>query len=202
MASLQKSLNCNHSQAQGKLLRRVNSAYPVLVLNADFRPLSYFPLSLWSWQDAIKAIILNRVQVIAQYDDVVRSPNFEIKIPSVISLKEYVRQDRGLAFTRFNLFLRDGFQCVYCGSGKDLTFDHVIPRAQNGKTTWENIVTACTKCNAKKGGRTPKQARMELNCTPHIPSAYELLEMGRRFPPNHLHETWLDWLYWDIELET
>ncbi|MBN8646852.1 MAG: HNH endonuclease [Caulobacterales bacterium] len=200
MIALQQNY-CNEAQTQNRVARRAGNGHPVLVLNADYRPLSYFPLSLWSWQDAIKAIILDRVQVVAEYDEYVHSPSHTIRLPSVISLKEYVRQDRSLAFTRFNLFLRDGFKCLYCGSGHDLTFDHVIPRAYGGKTCWENIVTACSKCNAKKGGRTPKEARMELRHPPHRPNLYELQTMGRKFPPNYLHDTWLDWLYWDIELE-
>lgn len=191
----------NNIKGQSHFPRRANTNFPVLVLNADFRPLSYYPLSIWSWQDAIKAIFLEKVQIISQYGETIRSPNFEMQIPSVICLKEYVKQDRNLAFTRFNLFLRDGFECVYCGSKKDLTFDHVIPRSQGGKTTWENIVTACSKCNAKKGGRTPKEAKMELAFKPYRPNIYQLQSIGRRFPPHYLHETWLDWLYWDIELE-
>lgn len=173
---------------------------PALVLNADYRPLSYLPLSLWSWQDALKAVFLEKVEVIANYEDVIHSPNFEMNLPSVISLRQYVHQERQLAFTRFNVFLRDGFSCVYCGSKNELTFDHVIPRSLGGKTTWENIVAACSHCNMKKGGRTPSQARMPLNFKPHRPSQYELQEMGRRFPPRYLHQSWLDWLYWDIEL--
>lgn len=177
------------------------SDFPVLVLNADYMPLSYFPLSLWSWQDAIKAVYLDRVEVLSCYDEFVHSPNFDMQLPSVISLKEYVKQDRSLAFTRFNLFLRDGFSCVYCGSKQDLTFDHVIPRRLGGKTAWDNIVTACSHCNPKKGGRTPQQAKMPIPYKPYRPSIFELQEIGRRFPPNHLHQTWIDWLYWDIELE-
>ena len=86
-----------------------------LVLNADFRPLSYFPLSLWPWQDSIKAVFLDRVNVLAEYDEVVRSPTVEMRVPSVISLKEYVAPARRPAFTRFNVFLRDRFDCQYCG---------------------------------------------------------------------------------------
>ena len=86
---------------------------PALVLNADFRPLSYFPLSLWSWQDSIKAVFLDRVNIVSEYDQMVRSPSFEMRLPSVIALKEYVPQSRKPAFTRFNLFLRDRFACQY-----------------------------------------------------------------------------------------
>ena len=118
---------------------------PALVLNADFRPLSYFPLSLWSWQEAVKAVFLDRVNIISEYDRVVRSPNFEIKLPSVISLKEYIPAARRPAFTRFNVFLRDRFSCQYCNEPfptQELTFDHVIPRSKGGRTTWENLGVA------------------------------------------------------------
>ena len=184
-----------------QVLRRPPSGCPALVLNADFRPLSYYPLSLWPWQEVIKAVFLERVDVISTYEQVVRSPSFEMRLPSVVSLKHYVAQDRAPAFTRFNLFLRDAFSCQYCGQGADLTFDHVIPRSRGGRTTWENIVTACAPCNLQKGGRTPREAQMRPAKAPARPSAYELQDLGRRFPPNHLHESWLDYLYWDVELE-
>jgi 5-methylcytosine-specific restriction endonuclease McrA len=184
-----------------QVLRRPPSGCPALVLNADFRPLSYYPLSLWPWQEVIKAVFLERVDVISTYEQVVRSPSFEMRLPSVVSLKNYVAQDRAPAFTRFNLFLRDAFTCQYCGSGQDLTFDHVRPRSRGGRTTWENIVTACAPCNLMKGGRTPSEARMHPARAPSRPTAHELQHLGRRFPPNHLHESWLDYLYWDVELE-
>ena len=184
-----------------QVLKRPPSGWPALVLNADYRPLSYYPLSLWPWQEVIKAVFLERVDVVATYDQVVHSPSFEMQLPSVVSLKSYVPQDRAPAFTRFNLFLRDKFACQYCGCGRDLTFDHVIPRAQGGRTTWENVVTACAPCNLKKGGRTPQQAKMPLHIAAIRPTSWHLQEHGRRFPPNYLHDTWHDWLYWDVELE-
>lgn len=177
---------------------------PALVLNADFRPLSYFPLSVWPWQEAIKAVVLERVNVVSEYDRVVRSPSFEIPLPSVISLKEYVSQARRPAFTRFNVFLRDRFVCQYCGDGfpaHDLTFDHVVPRSRGGRTTWANVVSACAPCNLRKGGRMPSRAAMHPLRPPRQPSMWELQENGRAFPPNFLHESWRDFLYWDAELE-
>ncbi len=96
---------------------------PALVLNADYRPLSYYPLSLWSWQDAIKAVFLDRVNIIAEYDHAVSSPTFSMRLPSVVCLKSYVKPARYPAFTRFNVFLRDKFECQYCGSEDELTFD-------------------------------------------------------------------------------
>jgi len=188
-------------EASVQVLSRPPSGAPALVLNADYRPLSYYPLSLWPWQETIKAVFLGRVEVVSTYETVVHSPTFEMRLPSVVSLKNYVAQDRPPAFTRFNLFLRDSFACQYCGRGEDLTFDHVIPRSRGGRTTWENIVTACAPCNLSKGGRTPREAGLQPHRMPHRPTMYELQDHGRRFPPNHLHESWLDYLYWDIELE-
>lgn len=181
--------------------KRPPNGGPALVLNADFRPLSYYPLSLWCWQDVVKAVFLERVDVVAEYDYSVRSQNFEMRLPSVIALREFIPQNRPPAFTRFNVFLRDGFACSYCGSPENLTFDHVIPRSKGGRTSWDNIVAACAPCNLKKGGRMPKEAKMFPARKPARPSHYQLQEIGRKFPPGHLHETWMDYLYWDIELE-
>lgn len=175
-----------------------------LVLNADFQPLSYFPLSLWNWRDAVKAVFLDRVNTLSEYDRVVRSPSFEMRLPSVIALKEYAPNSRRPAFTRFNVFLRDRFRCQYCGGrlpAHELTFDHVVPRSRGGRTGWTNVVTACARCNLRKGNRLPADARMRPARPPRAPTAWELREKGRAFPPNYLHESWRDYLYWDSELE-
>jgi len=82
---------------------------PALVLNADYRPLSYYPLSLWSWQDAVKAAWLDRVQIVAEYDDIVRSPTTAIRIPSVVVLRDYVKPQSTVAFTRFIYFCAMSF---------------------------------------------------------------------------------------------
>jgi len=175
-----------------------------LVLNADFRPLSYFPLSIWSWQDTVKAVFLDRVSVISEYDRKIHSPSFEMRLPSVIALKEYVPAARRPAFTRFNVFLRDRFHCQYCGGNfatNELTFDHVVPRSKGGRTTWDNVVTACAGCNLMKGGHFAHRAGMHPRTAPHKPSVSELQNNGRLFPPNYLHVSWADYLYWDIVLE-
>jgi 5-methylcytosine-specific restriction endonuclease McrA len=180
-------------------------ACPALVLNADFRPLSYFPLSLWSWQDAVKAVFMDRVMTLSEYERVVRSPSFEMRLPSVIALKQFIPLNKRPAFTRFNVFLRDMFACQYCASRqetRELTFDHVIPRSKGGRTGWENVVTACSTCNMRKGNRLPGEAGMPPRHKPYAPSTYQLRENGRGFPPNFLHQDWRDYLYWDSELET
>lgn len=175
--------------------------HPALVLNADFRPLSYFPLSVWPWQDAIKAAFLDRVTILAEYETQVHSPSMSLNIPSVVVLKDFIRPAKSVAFTRFNLFLRDEFSCQYCGAKGDMTFDHVIPRCRGGKTTWANVVAACGPCNLKKGSRLLKQANMALKRLPARPDAQVLHNSGRKFPPNYLHESWMDFLYWDAELD-
>lgn len=187
--------------SQPELSLRNPESCPALILNADYTPLSYYPLSLWPWQTAIKAVFLDKVDIVDSYEREVHSPSFRMAIPSVIALKHYVKPGEFPAFTRFNLFLRDKFTCQYCGAGEHLTFDHVVPRRAGGRTSWENIVAACLPCNLKKGGRTPREARMQLHSKPIRPTSWQLQECGRRFPPNYLHDSWHDWLYWDVELE-
>ena len=186
-------------------MNAVAANFPVLVLNADFRPLSYFPLSLWSWQDSIKAVFIDRVNIVSEYDRAVRSPSVEMRLPSVIALKDYVQLYRRPAFTRFNVFLRDSFQCQYCGGGfasEELTFDHVVPRSRGGRTLWTNVVTACQDCNLRKGNRTPAECHIHPRRPVVQPTTHQLRENGRAFPPNFLHESWRDFLYWDSELES
>lgn len=175
-----------------------------LVLNADFRPLSYNPLSLWSWKDALTALMMDRVALVANYDCWARSPSRRMAVPSVVALKHYRHLDGFPAFTRYNIYLRDDFVCQYCGqpfSFEHLTFDHVIPRSQGGRTTWENVVAACAHCNHVKRNRTPAEAGMPLLRPAVRPTRYQL---NRRMPQlrhQELHESWIDYLYWDSELE-
>lgn len=194
--ALETSLGLGPARAMAK-----PEACPALVLNADYRPLSYYPLSIWCWQDAIKAVFLDRVNIVSEYEETVHSPSFEMKLPSVVCLKSYIKPVRYPAFTRFNVFLRDRFECQYCGDGSDLTFDHVIPRSRGGRTTWDNVVTACAPCNLAKGNKLPKESGFMPNRYPEQPTVMQLHSNGRRFPPNYLHDSWQDYLYWDSELE-
>jgi 5-methylcytosine-specific restriction endonuclease McrA len=174
---------------------------PALVLNADYRPLSYYPLSLWCWQDAVRDVFLDRVNIVSEYDREIRSPSFSMKLPSVISLKTFIRPSEYPNFTRFNVFLRDKFTCLYCGGQKNLTFDHLVPKSRGGITSWENVVTACTCCNVKKGNRLSNECGMFPKTRPYRPTEEQLHKNGRNFPPNFLHQSWLDYLYWDVRLE-
>jgi 5-methylcytosine-specific restriction endonuclease McrA len=180
------------------------SAYPALVLNADYQPLSYFPLSLWNGQDTIRAIFLDRVAVVCHYDVVVRSPGNEIRLPSVVALKQFVPRSRRPAFTRFNVYLRDRWCCQYCGERfptHELTFDHVVPRSRGGRSTWENLVACCRADNLRKGHRLPSECGMRPLTKPAVPTVGQLARNARLFPPSYLHESWRDYLYWDSEIE-
>ncbi len=175
---------------------------PALILNADYRPLSYFPLSLWPWQEAIKAVYLKRVNVAAEYEEVVRSEKLTLPLPSVIVLKNYVVPTKTVPFTRATLFLRDEFTCQYCGyRGKDLTFDHVVPKSRGGRTRWDNVVAACQSCNLRKAAKTTSQAGFKLKKTPTKPSPEVLLNKGKKFPPSDMHKSWSDFLYFEKDFD-
>ena len=104
-----------------------------------------------------------------------------MKLPSVIALKHFIKPQSNPSFTRFNVFLRDKFMCQYCGSGDELTFDHLLPRSKGGQTNWDNVVTACSACNVKKGGRLLKNAGMALTQEPFRPSTEDLHKNGKIF---------------------
>lgn len=179
---------------------------PALVLNADYSPLSYMPLSLWSWQDVVKAVFLDRVTVVATYDIGIRSPGMIFPLPSVVSLKQYQPMAvKRPAFTRFNVFMRDDFSCQYCGKRcptHELTFDHVVPRCKNGKTNWKNVVTACVNCNHRKGRQMLSElTNMRLKRLPAEPTNRQLQNNARSYPPQYLHESWRDYVYWSQTMD-
>ncbi|MEZ6058683.1 MAG: HNH endonuclease [Planctomycetaceae bacterium] len=107
-------------------------------------------------------------------DDWIRAVNFSIQVPRIIRLQKYDRLPRNVVkFNRRNIFLRDEHCCQYCGvrfPTQQLSLDHVMPRSRGGPTSWENIVCACVDCNVRKGGRTPKEARMNLLREPSKPA--------------------------------
>lgn len=175
-----------------------------LILNADYRPLSYFPLSTIGWEEAVRDVFLGRFAVVDEYDLVVHSPSTAIRLPSVVALKEYVAIQKRPAFCRANVFLRDDFRCQYCGGrfpSHDLSFDHVIPRSRGGPVGFKNIVSACLPCNTRKANRTPEECGMKLIRAPEVPSGSSLYEAGRRAPTREVNEAWNEYLYWTVELD-
>jgi 5-methylcytosine-specific restriction endonuclease McrA len=179
-------------------------ALRTLVLNADMQPLSWGPLSVWPWQDALVAVLQDRVTAICNYELEARSATQAFQVPSVVALKRYHRR-KHVAFTRYHVFLRDGFRCQYCGQqleAKELTFDHVVPRSKGGTTCWRNVVTSCQKDNLFKGNKSLKESGLHLRRTPYEPSPYQIDQHAKLYASKaDLHETWLDYLYWDTPLE-
>lgn len=165
----------------------------VLLLNSDFNPISILPLSVISWQHAVKLHFLDRITIVEEYEDwIINSEKFSMKVPCVAVTKDYFNFKKSAKFSRSNLFLRDMYQCQYCGDvfeHKELTLDHVAPRANGGKTAWENSVTACKTCNHKKGHKLWKPLR-----EPYKPDHYHLINKWKQRPITVRHASWYDYL--------
>jgi 5-methylcytosine-specific restriction endonuclease McrA len=173
-----------------------------LILNADGLPLSVVPLSTLSWQESVKLMFLDRIDVLASYEDWhVHSPSTAIPVPAVALLREYVKVGRGVKFSRSNVLLRDDYKCQYCGlDAKNdrslLTLDHVIPRFHGGKTRWENVVAACSDCNLEKA----HFLKMQPKVAPKKPSYWDLVAKSQSVPIVVPHESWAQFMTWDPEL--
>ena len=171
---------------------------------------SYIPVARVHWQRAVTLLFMGKVEVIEEYGDrAIKSVTFSIQMPSIVRFVRAVKgKRRAVKFSRENVFARDSGKCQYCGlklARPEATYDHVVPRAQGGLTTWDNVVICCVPCNRKKGCRTPVQAGMTLLSTPVRPKKLSdhvrVTVMWRKGDP----ECWLQWLssyrYWNDELE-
>jgi len=138
----------------------------VLVLNFD-----YTPLNVTSLQRGFVLVDKGKAEVIKSDDSPIYTTYTSYVRPLIIRLLKYINfRGRGFRVNRRGVFRRDKYECVYCGSNKELTIDHVIPRSRGGKNSWTNLVTCCQKCNLKKGNKTPDEARMSLKIKPVEPS--------------------------------
>lgn len=162
-----------------------------LILNAGFEP-----LQLVSWQRALCLVLSEKAEVVSSYHRVIRSVSHEFQLPSVIRLVTYVRRISRfevIRCTRKNVLQRDQYQCQYCGvicSKQNATIDHVTPKSKGGKTTWENSVTACMRCNLKKGSKSLEQLSLKLLRQPRKPRMSEFLRASRQ----ELKSDWLPYL--------
>jgi len=141
--------------------------YPVLVLNQN-----YEPLNVCRVKRAIVLILNGKAEVLENNSNLIQSPSFSMKSPSVVRLVYMVKRPRPqVKLTRRRVFIRDNYTCQYCGKEtRELTLDHVIPRHLGGEHSWENVVSACKACNYRKAGRTPQEAGMKLLKKPTRPS--------------------------------
>lgn len=177
---------------------------PVLVLDQSYTPLGTVP-----WQRAITLIFQGKAEAIEDYEDKeVRSVTFSMKIPSIIRFLSGLRKKKkALKFSRSNVYCRDGGKCQYCFKKMtmgEVTYDHVVPRAQGGKTSWENVVIACVPCNQRKGARTPHEAGMRLKTQPMKPTKLPEMRVAFTWQPNY-PLSWKEWItgytYWNAALD-
>lgn len=126
-----------------------------------------------------------------------------VKVPAVVRLrKAFRRHAKPVKFSRVNIYARDNYRCQYCGSKcsiDELTYDHIIPRSRGGRTTWDNIVSSCYACNARKANRTPHEARMSLRTTPIRPTWIPSVQI--RVSTKSVPDAWRDYVYWTGEIE-
>jgi 5-methylcytosine-specific restriction endonuclease McrA len=168
-----------------------------LLLNSTFEP-----LRVVTWKRAIIMVMLGKVEVIEEYERAIRGIRVSIYLPAVIRLNRFIRRKTPIVkFSRQNLYVRDRGVCQYCGTPfehKELTYDHVVPRSKGGQTEWTNVVSCCTACNLRKGGRTPEEAGMPLIKKPKAPIWIPLLtkSLGIDETPS----SWKDYLYLNQEL--
>lgn len=165
-----------------------------LMLNADGAPVSWLPLSVISWEEAIKYMVLDKAAVLDFYEDkIVRSANWSTRVPAVMMLYEYEKRKATVRYSKSNVFLRDKFCCQYCGTKvtrATATLDHVLPVSHGGKTTFKNTVTACATCNANKGNNK----KIKPKVAPYKPNYYQLVENRRSMDWQFVHHSWKTYL--------
>ncbi len=164
----------------------------VLVLNA-----SYEAINVCNLRRAVKMIVKGAARMEEVSDREIHSPTTSMPIPLVIRLVTYVHIPHCVVkFSRKNVFIRDQYTCQYCHTNFPpalLTLDHVMPRSRGGATVWENVATACKKCNTKKGNQTPYEARMFTKRSPKAPSILTYLHLNRHF--RGYDPAWKKYLY-------
>ncbi len=146
--------------------QRFKERLPVLVLNASFQP-----LSICQVKRAIILLLEGKAEMIENGMGYIHTIKTDFPLPTVIRLEYMVKQPRrSNRLTRLGVFRRDNYTCQYCGKeSAQLTIDHIIPRHQGGKHVWENVTSACPRCNHRKAGRTPDEASMKLTRKPFQP---------------------------------
>ncbi len=154
----------------------------VLVLNQDNTP-----ISICTVQRAFILNYLKKTELVKPANGYrLHSVDQSFPMPAVIRLTRYVHIPyKGVALTRQNVFKRDNFNCQYCGTSRELTLDHVVPKSKGGRSSWENLITACKRCNARKGDYTPDQAGITLRRKPYKPTYLMFL---REFSGYHCEE--------------
>lgn len=157
-----------------------------LVLNYDYSPLNFS-----SMRKVINKVLMEKVEVISNWDEAIKYGNGEFQIPSVVRLKYYIRWvPKNKRFSRGGMLRRDLYTCQYCGKAlmpSEATIDHVVPQCKGGQTNWLNCVTACKTCNNIKSSKTIEEAGLQLISKPYIPNTQIFGEYHR------IYEKHKDW---------
>ncbi len=163
----------------------------------------YEPIQIISWQRAVTLLALDKVEVVEEYDALIRAASIVVNVPAVVRLrKTFRRHAKPVKFSRVNIYARDNHRCQYCGlkcTIDELTYDHVVPRSKGGRTTWENIVSACYLCNRRKANRTPVEAGMKLLAEPMRPTWMPSVQI--RVSARSVPDAWRDYVYWTAEID-
>lgn len=159
-----------------------------LVLNA-----SYEVMKIVSWKKAVTWYFLDKVDIIEEYSENIRTPSIEMKIPAVVKYKKLIKPKyRSLKFSRPNIYARDNYTCQYCTRycKAKITLDHVIPKSRGGPSSWINCVACCVECNVKKADKTPKEAGMRLIQEPRQPNPMEAFALSVRSKVIKIPDVW------------
>ena len=164
---------------------------PVLVLN-----LNYVPINICTVRRAVVLVVKGKAELLENHRGQIRTVDRSIDAPSIIRLAYLVKRPfLPRKLSKKEIFLRDRYTCQYCSKkAQDLTLDHVVPRRQHGPHTWENVVTACTRCNLRKAGRTPAEAKMKLVKIPRAPDPNPYLILQNRV----ILDEWQPYLPWAV----
>ncbi len=164
----------------------------------------YEPIKIIPWQRALTLLMLDKVDVVEEYDAEIRGTSMILNVPAVVRLRRAFRRfAKPVKFSRVNIYARDEYRCQYCGvkcSISQLTYDHVVPRSRGGRTSWDNIVSCCYVCNARKANRTPAEAKMVLRSTPVRPTWMPAIQI--RVSTKSVPDAWRDYVYWTGEIDT
>ena len=174
-----------------------------LVLNANYMPVSIFPLHTIPVEDAITRIFNGNMHAVYNYNRKIGHPTLDMNWPSVVARNRGTRIKERVRFARDTVYYRDHGMCQYCETPLELqqtTYDHVIPRSKGGEHTWENVVMSCKSCNNAKGNRMPRDTFVPKQ-RPYRPTYWQLLANRRKFPITVDHPSWVDFFgEWEAEI--
>jgi 5-methylcytosine-specific restriction endonuclease McrA len=168
----------------------------VLVLNS-----TYEALNITTFKRAVKLLFSGKAEVVHRGEAEILTPVFAMRMPTIIRMLYFIRrpmQRPGL--TKKNVLLRDDYECQYCGSraGQSMTVDHVLPKSRGGRSSWENLVCACVRCNNRKNDRTPEDANMPLKRKPRAPRYIPWVQVQRHTLPDE----WQKYLFlYNVSIE-